>query len=787
MSYVDRDQQPGGVSLALAVIFPAFVIGFELVTGMCADALFDPMPTLWHALLIGAVPLTNFLLWRAARYDAAPGWLFVLAGASLAISASYALLMAPIMPVALVAIIFFGLGLLPFAPLFALIWGVRWTLRAAGEQRIGWRVASGAVGGLALLALADLPATATFIALDKYRGDAGAQRHAVQFMRDYGDKAVLLRMAYGDSARATGLISFVISGWGSGMFGEGGADSFGARELYYRVTGEPFNAVPAPNGWLRGERVRDRWDADLGGESVGQRVRGVTLESSRIDGSIAAADNLGYFEWTAEFRNIDAVEHEARFVIAMPEGAVASRATLWIAGEPREAAVAGRAEARAAYEKVAVRQRRDPLLVTTDGGQRLLVQAFPILAGGTIKLRVGFSAPLTIAPDGKRSIALPAMVERNFELTPDLRHAVWIEGDAPLSSGGPGLAPGQSGNQLLGKPTDADLLAHRTRILLPALTAPSDRIGAMPTWEKLPALGVRQTIAPMMVPGEGPLTIVLDGSKGNEATAKALAEALDAMPAGLPVGLLIASEEPVAVAAAPWDAAQRKRLTDAIAATRFVGGQDSVPALGEALAGMASGQGSLLWIHAAQPVTFSQSSDRVLQLLERSKILPRLIRYQATPGPAFALKGARWFEKAREVPPSGDVRADLRGVLAGLGGGTRWTVTRSAVPAKGTEGSAHIVRLWGAGQLIDAVDTRGKDRDAAIAMARRLNLITPISGAVVLERAAAYTANGLPVPGAEDVPTVPEPHEWALMAIIAGLLAWVFRKRLRMPQRWAVA
>ncbi|WP_198631637.1 hypothetical protein, partial [Clostridium perfringens] len=69
-------------------------------------------------------------------------------------------------------------------------------------------------------------------------------------------------------------------------------------------------------------------------------------------------------------------------------------------------------------------------------------------------------------------------------------------------------------------------------------------------------------------------------------------------------------------------------------------------------------------------------------------------------------------------------------------------MTRTAVPAKGNEGSAHIVRLWGAGQLIDAVDTRGKDRDAAIGLARRLNLITPISGAVVLERAADYTANG---------------------------------------------
>lgn len=783
------DISPGGWSLTIAVIFPAFVIGLEFVTGLCAGALFDPIPTPWHLLLVSAVPGVNFLLWRAVRNEAAPGWLFALAGGSLAISASYALLMLPIMPIAAVGVIFFGIGLLPFAPLFSFIWGMRWTLSFAGEENIGMRVSLGALAGLVLLAAADLPATATFVALGQYRGDTAQQREAVQWMRNFGDQRVLLRLAYGDTARATGLISFVVSSWDNGLFGGAQIDSENARELFYRVTGTPFNAVPAPGQGFGERREWVRWDEDLGGEAVGQRVTGVSLQSSRIDGSIAEADNLGYFEWTAEFRNSDPVNREARFVIAMPEGAVASRATLWVDGEPREAAVAGRAEARAAYQTVAVRQQRDPLLVTTDGGQRLLVQAFPIMAsGGTLKLRIGFSAPLSIAHDGRRSVALPAIVERNFDIAADLRHGVWIEGDAPLTAVGTGLAAGANGS-LRGAPTDAELLAHRTRIAVPALTAPSERIGAMPAWEKLPALGVRQTIAPMMVPGEGPLTIVLDGSKGNEGAAKALAGALDAIPLGLPVRLLIAAEDPVDVAAAPWDARQRQRVADAIAGTRFIGGQDNVPALGEALAGMAGGQGTLLWVHGTQPVRFSRSAGRVEQLLERSKALPRLVRYQATPGAAFALDGVRWFETAREVAPSGDIQADLRGVLAELGGGTRWTVTRAEAPAKGDEGSAHIVRLWGAGQLIDAVDTRGKDRDKAIALARRLNVVTPISGAVVLERAADYTANGLPVPGAEAVPTVPEPHEWALMAVIAALLAWVFRKRIRFewPRRWAAA
>ncbi len=94
---------------------------------------------------------------------------------------------------------------------------------------------------------------------------------------------------------------------------------------------------------------------------------------------------------------------------------MASRATLWVNGEPREASIAGRGEARAACESV-VRAIRDPLLVTTAGAQRLLVQAFPIPAGGSLKLRIGYTAPFAIASDCKRSPALPAIVERNFDI-----------------------------------------------------------------------------------------------------------------------------------------------------------------------------------------------------------------------------------------------------------------------------------------------------------------------------------------------------------------------------------
>ena len=83
---------------------------------------------------------------------------------------------------------------------------------------------------------------------------------------------------------------------------------------------------------------------------------------------------------------------EARLQLALPPGGVVSRATLWVNGEEREAAYGGRGEVRAAYQRVAVQQRRDPLLVTTKGADRVLAQAFPVPRnGGTIKFKIGIT------------------------------------------------------------------------------------------------------------------------------------------------------------------------------------------------------------------------------------------------------------------------------------------------------------------------------------------------------------------------------------------------------------
>lgn len=781
MSYRDTPSTPGGFALFVGTIFPAGVIVLELLTGLCAGAFFDPLPTWGHVLLVTAVPVINFFLWRAAQHDDAPRpALLVLGGGAIAIGAGYALVFLPLLPFAFVGILFLGVGLLPFAPVGALWQAARLTTVLSGWiDRAGRRITLGVALGLAALIAVDVPATATYLAIGWWQGDAASTRRAVTTMRTIGDPDILLRLSYGDDGRATGLFSFLATGWDNGFFRPERISQSAARELYYRVTGTPFNAV---------ERVSTRpgmfdWDEDQGGTVVGGRVEGLSLTQSRIDGSVSGDDNLAYVEWTAVVANAGIQQGEARLTLALPEGAVVSRATLWVNGEPREASIGGRAEVRAAYEKIVQRQR-DPLLVTTDGAGRLLVQAFPIEAGSSMQFRIGISAPLEIARDGARSMALPMIVDRNFNIAQDQPHHVWIEGDTALAGPAQLTATATGGKaSLRGAIPDGAYAGLHPQLRVARLVAASTRSAIVPLQGDQPALSITQRITREAAVRPAALAIVVDGSRGNEAAADALEGALDALPAGLPVSLRIAAEAPINVPLAPWNAAQRERFDAALDDADFIGGQDNVPAVAAAVADVARSDAVLLWIHGPQPVNFAHSRAGLDQVLDRSTTLPQLVRYQAIAGPALTGSGQPWFETTRFVASTPSPPRDLTILLRDITqGGPAWRITRTAGQAEGAvSGSIHIARLWAAGEAVRALGGKPADRTAAILLARRLNVVTPVSGAVVLGTDVEYKENGLAVPGADDVPTIPEPHEWALLAIVAGVLLWLWRRRRTNP------
>src|SRR5262249_35108726 len=140
------------------------------------------------------------------------------------------------------------------------------------------------------------------------------------------------------------------------LSGRGALTGPEAGDLYYTVTGRTADREPVSR-WRR--RAFMQFDAQRGGDRSGRIVNGLELAASRLDGKLDARGATGYVEWTMVFHNSSAAQQEARTEIALPNGAVVSRVTLWIDGEEREAAFDGAAQVRAAYTEV-VRAQRDP-------------------------------------------------------------------------------------------------------------------------------------------------------------------------------------------------------------------------------------------------------------------------------------------------------------------------------------------------------------------------------------------------------------------------------------------
>jgi len=541
-----------------------------------------------------------------------------------------------------------------------------------------------------------------------------------------------------------------------------------AREIYYRLHGVAFNARPAP--FANASRFADtQFDDDHGGTRVGGRMQGLNLASSRIDGSISGDDLVAYLEWTIEFKNSATIDREARLQLALPPGGVVSRATLWVDGEEREAAYGGRGEVRAAYQQVAVVQRRDPLLVTTKGADRVLAQAFPVPRnGGAIKFKIGISAPLEITQSGKARLTLPALVDRNFSIGADAGHSIWLESRQALS-GTSGLESSRVDGRLYrisGALDDRTLSGARQAITV-------DR--SPDAVSRLARLGDGEPIVQEITRGEPSRSamLVIDGSARLAGPSAKMIAALDTIPTDARVGAIIATEPMQRIPLAPWSDAQKAAIVKLIRSALFTGGQDNAPALAAALLALEpEPQATLLWIHGPQPVSFAGSTARLEQATTRLSRLPKVVLYSVEPGPNEVLPDAPWAWGARSLPQSGAIDIDLAEFFA------RATADKVVRRQQGsttdglTTGSDHIARLWANDRVLELMRT-GSNRADALALATQYRLVTPVSGAVVLENKQQYDAARLTAVSQATVPTVPEPHEWALIIIACAALSWL--------------
>jgi hypothetical protein len=783
---------PNRFAFFAGVIMPAISITLEATTHMCGEVFFDPIPTIWHLLLVIFVPLAQFQVWFAIRKRAADR--LALAGflnaVVIGISIFYSVVYAPLLPLSMLALLF-GLGLLPLAPYLSLIASLimRHQLKrvAATSPRRPFTVKTkGLLAGLALSAavigVVELPSTLTTIGL-QMAVTPESRVEGIRFLRKYGSKQALLRSCYSRTGWATDLI-------GSAFSIKNPVTPEEAQKIYYRVTGETIDRRIPPDRVGVNFVTRDTVDFDRnqGGEVVGSgKLQGLSLISSKLNGTTDADGGVGYMEWTLVFQNDSEVQREARAEVQLPPGGIVSRLTLWVNGEEREAAFAGRSQVRQAYEKVAIRQRRDPVLVTTAGRDRILVQCFPVPPNkGVMKIRFGITSPLLLQDETHAKLLLPHFVYQNFNIPDRVEHEVWIEGKTPMWPYNGALTSSRQQDvfSVAGTMSNDRLSESPSSITL-------SRSGAKTMWSKdpfNPGFAVTQSVVEHTPANVKRIVLVVDTSETMLNYIRDIQSAVRSLTAYFDVKLVIADTD----LRPDLYGQDVDTIISELNRATLAGGADNAPALLKAweIAAQKPGNNAIVWIHSPQRVLLSPV-DELKNRWERP-YGPTLYSVQTTSGSDEIENRLEGVEEVKFVARTDQLQNDLENLFGQLTGRvpalgfvrSSKKLDQQTEMFGGVHTSDHLARLW----ANDEVAKLLAQPDTALAveattLAARYQLVTPVTGAVVLETAEQYRAAGFEPVNPGTVPSIPEPEMVVLLVVAGAFMIWLMYMKYRKAGR----
>lgn len=749
-------------------IWPLLVVLWEIATGTLASMFFDPFSRVPQVILIVSFSIIGLLSFFKIFEKSKPLWLTILRGAGAVVAGYWGLLLLPVLVIGTfmygAGIIYsFGIALvaLPLYLLCAMVAAAPLYLaygffkhRYPDSHRTPWLI--GMLLGLGLLLIVEGPAYVT-----RY----GVANNDPAVIRSFGSEDTLLTMCYEGGfgrKRFTDTSGFIPS---LGKFNLFGRDSIEVdrqenhRELYYRVTGKPFNSERPPDSSLLGGGRGGggvTFDENLGGDGVSARVADLDLATSRLDAHVDSASGLGYWEWTMEFDNSGFRNKEARMQLLLPNDGVVSRLTLWVNDEPQEAAFSSTAKVTKAYKSVAIAERRDPVLVRWVGSDRVLVQCFPVLPDEDMRIRIGITAPL----DSDGRLFLPRIIEKNFGISEELETDIWVQGDMEMYIDGlSGKGKKDKWRETHGSLSARDLMARHTHVKCDLPEQPST------VWTDDQFSGkklIRTRLPSSSQESKGTLVLVIDGSGYFGDWADDADEAIAALRAkGHEVEVILAANEEV-----------HENVTR-LGEFSFGGGQDCIPALeiGLRLASEKSAR-HLIWLHGSQPVQFT-SEEGFLQLLERGFNQVEFSVVDLAGGPNRLLeKAAKRIGIAGSARPSSpeELSGELTKLIEPSAQTYAWKV-QDEVPAEGKQVWDHLARFHTWQQVKKAA--MGSTNHAELAkLAAKYQLVTPVSGAVVLETKQDYKRFGLEQADGSttpSVPGIPEPST-ALLALIASLM-----------------
>jgi PEP-CTERM motif-containing protein len=264
--------------------------------------------------------------------------------------------------------------------------------------------------------------------------------------------------------------------------------------------------------------------------------------------------------------------------------------------------------------------------------------------------------------------------------------------------------------------------------------------------------------------------------------------AMDQLPEPMELGVIVASDSTLEILppTSVTSGVVPKRANQALSGLTFEGGCDNVPALSRAWDLAAHSQHSaIIWIHGPQPILM-KSVEELRQKWERRPNGPDLYEIEVVGGPNRVIERLEGIGSIHSIPRMGKLEEDLKGWFRKrLPSVNSVHVSRRRMAPASPESIGnsvrtgdHLARLWAFDEFL-SLSTRSSKKDTrrAIELASNYRLVTPLTGAVVLETQQQYDDAGLTPAKASEVPTIPEPETWALMGIALLAILCVLRKR----------
>ncbi|MBN1758267.1 MAG: hypothetical protein JW863_08120 [Chitinispirillaceae bacterium] len=739
-----------GIVTLLAILLSTASIIVELTTGICTEIFFDPIPTLLTTLLACTVPLSLVValyLLNAPFTEVHDRIALVCTGVAFSVSAAFSLQMLPTMHFCAIGLIVFGIGSLGLSPYLCLtaslllVFQWHWYGAPSDDDDDGpvRRVRRRKRGRWIWLGI---PAVAVILFW------CPMVIGVVQWMLHSDTVSIknsgLSLFRYGVSREA---VEAVLHRNGSGV----------GRGIWYTPTGAGRERLMEAYHYLygtseTGRRKAERGtalffsDRNIGGDRIGEPVPGLDLCESAIDVAISENEGTACTEWTMTFENHGSRQAETRAYIRLPSYGVVSDAALWIDGKESPAVFGRTEQVKRAYRKV-VSVRRDPLLVTWVAPEVVRVQCFPVLPDSTMKIRIRITAPLLHGVYAQ----FPSIQYCNFEIPGQLHHAVKATGDGIVTLHGADMKPLRQHFLAVGV---KDVLLREPSLLLQC----EDRIP--------PAL------PPMKRNGEDRPVLVIDGvvsaaafSNDPGMISRCFSKVYCANPYDCSVW---EGNEPFA------------RFITAHARYRTV---NATIALKAAIADAQKRDVALVWAYG------ETSGDKLTELAGI------LRRFTTVPVIGYALDyNARGFPFGSEIcrfltdaPVTGVFHRDITDavgrVTAAMKTGCKDT---SQFPAGGREEScsrlpvgkaqpeAPLYDLLVYSQVMEAWYKGKKLSETLVERAVAARLVTPASGAVVLENRQQYEDSGLNADGGEQsAVSVDEPEMLLLMVLGLCILSIV--------------